>query len=66
MNLQKAAEIVLYEFRAGTIGRITLELPEEYAAWAEVAWRIEEERQQQKAGRKGPASIEDEDDQDSA
>jgi ribosome biogenesis GTPase A len=31
VNLQKAAEIVMHEFRAGNLGRITLETPEEFA-----------------------------------
>ncbi|WP_029525390.1 ribosome biogenesis GTPase YlqF [Polaromonas glacialis] len=30
INLQKAAEIVIYEFRAATLGRITLETPDEF------------------------------------
>ena len=33
VNLQKAAEIVIFEFRAATLGRITLETPEEFLAW---------------------------------
>ncbi len=40
VNLQKAAEILMYEFRQGTLGRITLETPEEFSAWdaaAEIA-----------------------------
>ena len=39
MNLQKAAEIVIHEFRAGTLGRITLETPAEFAEWL-VAGRL--------------------------
>lgn len=37
VNLQKAAEILMYEFRQGTLGRITLETPEEFSAWAAAA-----------------------------
>ncbi len=33
VNLQKASEIVINDFRAGAIGRITLETPDEFAAW---------------------------------
>ena len=33
INLQKAAEIVLTEFRQGGLGRITLETPEAFQAW---------------------------------
>ena len=33
LNLQKAAEVVLNDFRAGLLGRITLETPDEHAAW---------------------------------
>ena len=33
VNTQKAAEIVITEFRTTTLGRITLETPEEFAAW---------------------------------
>jgi len=33
VNLQKAAEIVMHEFRSATLGRITLETPEEFAQW---------------------------------
>ena len=33
INLQKAAEIVLTDFRTGELGRLTLETPAELAAW---------------------------------
>ena len=33
INLQKAAEIVINDFRSGAWGRITLESPEEFAHW---------------------------------
>lgn len=49
LNLQKAAEIVLVDFRAGAIGRLTLETPEEYAAWEQEAARREQERAARKA-----------------
>lgn len=43
INRQKAAEIVLHEFRSGSLGRITLETPEEFAQWL-AAGELEEER----------------------
>ena len=33
LDLQKAAEAVLNDFRCGALGRITLETPAEHAAW---------------------------------
>ena len=51
VNLQKAAEIVMHEFRAGNMGRITLETPDEYAQWLAEGQRIDAERQQKKAAR---------------
>ena len=33
ISLQKAAEIVLHDFRAGSLGRITLETPQEWVRW---------------------------------
>ena len=41
VNLQKAAEIVMTDYRAGEIGRITLETPEEFAAWTEAGLPVE-------------------------
>lgn len=37
VNLQKAAEILIYEFRQGLLGRITLETPAQYLAWVAAA-----------------------------
>ena len=48
INLQKAAEIVIYELRAGTLGRITLETPAEYAQWLAAGQKIDAERQVKK------------------
>jgi ribosome biogenesis GTPase A len=47
-NLQKAAEIVIHEFRAATLGRITLETPEEFAAWLAKGQLLDAERQLKK------------------
>ena len=48
INLQKAAEIVIYEFRAGTPGRITLETPQEFVQWLAAGQIIDAERQVKK------------------
>lgn len=52
VNLQKAAEILMYEFRQGTLGRITLETPPEFAQWQARAEIAEQERLAQAAERK--------------
>ncbi|AVO48156.1 ribosome biogenesis GTPase YlqF [Melaminivora suipulveris] len=49
LNLQKAAEIVLTDLRSGAVGRVTLETPEEYAAWMAAAQEREAERAERKA-----------------
>ena len=48
VNLQKAAEIVIFDFRTGSIGNITLEMPEEFAQWLAVGQTIDAERQVKK------------------
>ena len=48
INLQKAAEIVIYEFRAATLGRITLETPDEFAYWLAAGQLLDAERQVKK------------------
>ena len=48
INLQKAAEIVIYEFRAATLGRVTLETPEEFARWTAAGQLLDAERQVKK------------------
>ena len=48
VNLQKAAEIVIYEFRAATLGRITLETPQEFVEWLGAGQKIDAERQVKK------------------
>lgn len=62
VNTQKAAEIVMNEFRSATIGRVTLETPEEFAQWLAEGERKDAERQAKKdarkAGRKGGAAAE--------
>ncbi len=51
VNLQKAAEIVMHEFRSATLGRITLETPDEFAAWQAEAEQREAERAAKKDAR---------------
>lgn len=57
VNYQKAAENVLTDFREGTIGRITLETPNQWEAWLKVARKREAElkaaREAKKAERNG-------------
>lgn len=52
VNMQKAAEIVMNEFRSSTIGRMSLETPEEFAQWLAVGEQKDAERQAKKAARK--------------
>jgi len=48
VNLQKAAEIAIYDFRAAVMGRITLETPDEFAQWLAVGQKLDAERQVKK------------------
>ncbi len=48
IDLQKAAEIVIHEFRAATLGRITLETPQEFALWLAQGQALEELRKAKK------------------
>ncbi len=69
VNLQKAAEIVLTDFRSAVMGRITLETPEAFGQWAAEADAVEAERQKQKALRnkkRKSASQDDAPDDDNA
>jgi ribosome biogenesis GTPase A len=53
VNMQKAAEVLVYEYRTATLGRITLETPEEFAAWqaaAEIAETLRKEKKKKKGG----------------
>ncbi|MGJ7507078.1 ribosome biogenesis GTPase YlqF [Variovorax sp. GT1P44] len=51
VNLQKAAEIVMHEFRSGNMGRITLETPAEFADWLAAGQRVDAERKAKKEAR---------------
>ena len=48
VNLQKAAEIAIYDFRAAALGRITLETPDEFAQWLAAGQLVDAERQLKK------------------
>jgi ribosome biogenesis GTPase A len=48
INLQKAAEIVIYDFRQAAIGPITLETPEEFAQWLAEGQKVDADRQVKK------------------
>ncbi len=48
INLQKAAEIAIHDFRAAVMGRITLETPEEFAQWLAAGQKLDAERQLKK------------------
>lgn len=45
INLQKAAEIVINDFRSAAIGRMTLETPAEFAEWLAAGQKLDAERQ---------------------
>lgn len=48
INLQKAAEIAIYDFRQCSLGRISLETPDEFAQWLAVGQKLDAERQLKK------------------
>jgi len=52
VNMQKAAEIVINEFRSGTLGRITLETPEEFAQWLAEGRAKDAQREARKRARR--------------
>jgi ribosome biogenesis GTPase A len=52
VNLQKAAEVVLNDFRASAWGPITLETPEQFALWAAAGEAAEAARAAKQAARK--------------
>jgi ribosome biogenesis GTPase A len=52
INTQKAAEIVIQEFRAATLGRITLETPQEFAQWLAAGQLLDAQRLARKEARK--------------
>ena len=67
VNLQKAAEIALNDFRSGAWGRITLETPEEFTRWwaagqAQDALRLSpREKRKQRRAKQTPGDADDSD-----
>jgi ribosome biogenesis GTPase A len=51
VNLAKAAEIVINDFRSGALGRVTLESPSEFTTWLAAAKAVEAERARERAER---------------
>jgi ribosome biogenesis GTPase A len=45
VNLQKAAEIAIHDFRAHALGPVTLETPAEFALWLAEGQRVDAQRQ---------------------
>lgn len=62
-NLQKAAEVVLNDFRSGALGRITLETPEEHLQWVATGEAKEAQRVPKKGRGKARAVLPPPDDQ---
>jgi ribosome biogenesis GTPase A len=48
INLQKAADLVIHDFRAAVMGRMTLETPEEFSQWLDHGQKLDAERQVKK------------------
>ena len=44
MNNTKAAEIVIHDFRSAALGRLTLEIPSEFAEWLASGLQADAER----------------------
>jgi ribosome biogenesis GTPase A len=55
INLQKAAEIILTEFRTATLGCITLETPEQFAQWLAAGQLLDAQRLAKKQARSSPS-----------
>ena len=54
VNLQKAAEMAIHDFRSGAWGRITLETPDEFAQWLAAGLAADAQRQVRQASRRAP------------
>jgi ribosome biogenesis GTPase A len=48
INLQKAAEVAIYDFRQSSLGNVTLETPEEFAQWLAHGEKMDAERKVKK------------------
>lgn len=51
VNWQKAAEIVIADFRSTSLGRITLETPEQFSHWLTAGLRADADRDERKKAR---------------
>jgi ribosome biogenesis GTPase A len=51
VNLQKAGEVVINDFRSGAWGRVSLETPAEFAQWLVAGYEREQQRQAKQAAR---------------
>ncbi|WP_218511816.1 ribosome biogenesis GTPase YlqF [Variovorax sp. dw_308] len=51
VNTQKTAEVVMHEFRNGSMGRITLETPDAFSQWFAAGLQADAERAEKKAAR---------------
>ena len=51
VNLTKAAELVIADFRQGHMGRITLETPEQFGRWLAAGEAADAQRQQARGDR---------------
>ena len=57
INTQKAAEIVIGEFRSATLGRVTLETPQEFALWLAAGQQLDAQRLAKKEARLGKKKL---------
>ena len=55
VNMQKAAEVLINDFRSSVMGRITLETPAQFEAWCAAAKAAEAEKQAKKLARQRAA-----------
>ena len=63
VDTQKAAEIVIHEFRTAILGRITLETPEEFGAWLKAGLAADAERLAKKTKKRSPGQRDQNQDQ---
>jgi ribosome biogenesis GTPase A len=57
VNLQKASEVLIFEFRQGVLGPMTLERPQEFAQWQASAMEADALKQARDAQRKRKARV---------
>ncbi|MEO8280987.1 MAG: ribosome biogenesis GTPase YlqF [Ideonella sp.] len=59
VDMQKAAEVVINDFRSGAWGRITLETPDEFAQWLVIGLQREAERKAKRKKKDRPSLSDD-------